>query len=95
MTPPLTPATINKSLAHLGSLGVVAELTSRQRGRVFSYRKYVEELAAELEPPMRALLRAYGARLEPDPLQVSLSSPWDVVWSTKRRAVVVAMAGAA
>jgi Fic family protein len=49
----LTPATINKSLAHLGSLGVVAELTSRQRGRVFSYRKYVEELAAELEPPMR------------------------------------------
>lgn len=36
---------------------------------------------------------AYGARLEPDPLQVSLSSPWDVVWSTKLRAVVVAMAG--
>lgn len=36
---------------------------------------------------------AYGARLEPDPLQVSLSSPWDVVWSTKLHAVVVAMAG--
>ena len=36
---------------------------------------------------------AYGARLEPDPLQVSLSSPWDVVWSTKLNAVVVAMAG--
>lgn len=36
---------------------------------------------------------AYGARLEPDPLQVSLSSPWDVVWSTKLQAVVVAMAG--
>jgi hypothetical protein len=27
----------------------VAELTNRQRGRVFSYRRYVEELAAELE----------------------------------------------
>lgn len=36
---------------------------------------------------------AFGARLEADPLQVSLSSPWDVVWSTKLNAVVVAMAG--
>ncbi|MET3923523.1 NHL domain-containing thioredoxin family protein [Arthrobacter sp. UYEF20] len=36
---------------------------------------------------------AFGSRLEADPLQVSLSSPWDVVWSTKLNAVVVAMAG--
>ena len=36
---------------------------------------------------------AYGTRLEADPLEVSLSSPWDVVWSTKLNAVVVAMAG--
>ncbi|WP_445155901.1 NHL domain-containing thioredoxin family protein [Arthrobacter sp. Hor0625] len=36
---------------------------------------------------------AYGSRLEADPLQVSLSSPWDVVWSSKLNAVVVAMAG--
>ncbi|MDQ0848554.1 thiol-disulfide isomerase/thioredoxin [Arthrobacter sp. B3I9] len=36
---------------------------------------------------------AYGARLEADPLGVSLSSPWDVVWSVKLNAVVVAMAG--
>jgi thiol-disulfide isomerase/thioredoxin len=36
---------------------------------------------------------AYGARLEADPLRVSLSSPWDVVWSSKLNAVVVAMAG--
>ncbi|MCU1554772.1 MAG: hypothetical protein JWM13_2258, partial [Arthrobacter sp.] len=36
---------------------------------------------------------AYGARLEADPLQVSLSSPWDVVWSAKLNAVIVAMAG--
>jgi Fic family protein len=45
----LTPATVNKSLAHLERIGIVAELTNRQRGRVFSYRKYVEELATELE----------------------------------------------
>jgi Fic family protein len=36
----LTPATVNKSLAHLERIGVVAELTSRQRGRVFSYARY-------------------------------------------------------
>jgi hypothetical protein len=27
----------------------VVELTNRRRGRVFSYRRYLEELAAELE----------------------------------------------
>jgi Fic family protein len=43
----LTAATVNKSLAHLERIRVVAELTSRQRGRVFSYRSYVDELAAE------------------------------------------------
>jgi hypothetical protein len=42
-------ATVNKSLAHLERLGIVSELTNRQRGRVFSYRRYVDELAAELE----------------------------------------------
>lgn len=44
----LTAATVNKSLAHLERLGMVAELTNRQRGRVFAYRRYVDELAAEL-----------------------------------------------
>ncbi|KAB2963672.1 MAG: Fic family protein [Thermoanaerobaculia bacterium] len=43
----LTAATVNKSLAHLESLGVVAELTRRRRGRVFSYRRYVELLSSE------------------------------------------------
>ena len=47
----LTPATVNKSLVHLSKLRIVAELTKRQRGRVFSYRRYVELLNAELEPP--------------------------------------------
>ena len=46
----LTAATVNKSLAHLESLGIVGELTNRQRGRVFSYGRYVQELASELEP---------------------------------------------
>ncbi|MEW6690705.1 MAG: Fic family protein, partial [Pseudomonadota bacterium] len=45
----LTPATVNKSLAHLERIGIVEELTNRQRGRVFSYRRYVEHLAAELQ----------------------------------------------
>jgi Fic family protein len=45
----LTAATVNKSLAHLESLAIVSELTNRQRGRVFSYKSYVAELAAELE----------------------------------------------
>ena len=45
----LTAATINKSLAHLVDLDIVAELTNRQRGRVFSYRRYVEQLTTELE----------------------------------------------
>jgi Fic family protein len=45
----LTAATVNKSLAHLAALGVVVELTSRKRDRVWSYRRYVAELAAESE----------------------------------------------
>jgi hypothetical protein len=33
--------------AHLEKLGVVNELTKRRRGRVFSYHRYVKELASE------------------------------------------------
>jgi Fic family protein len=40
----LTPATVNKALAHLERMGVVAELTRKQRGRVFSYARYGEIL---------------------------------------------------
>ncbi len=47
----LTPATINKSLAHMERLGVVVELTSKQRGRVFSYARYVEILNEGMELP--------------------------------------------
>ena len=45
----LTPATINKSLAHLEKLGIVGRVNERRRGRVFSYRRYVGLLNAELE----------------------------------------------
>jgi Fic family protein len=44
----LTPATVNKTLVHLERLGIVEELTARQRGRVFAYRDYVALLNAEL-----------------------------------------------
>ncbi|HVE51439.1 MAG TPA: Fic family protein [Casimicrobiaceae bacterium] len=37
----LTPATVNKSLAHLERLEIVSELTGRQRGRIFSYARYI------------------------------------------------------
>ena len=40
----LTPATVNKALAHLERIGVVAELTRKQRGRVFSYARYADIL---------------------------------------------------
>jgi Fic family protein len=43
----LTAATVNKSLAHLERIRIVTELTDRQRGRVFSYGKYVQELARD------------------------------------------------
>jgi Fic family protein len=46
----LTMVTVNKSLGHLIELGIVGELTNRQRGRVFSYRRYIEELTTELVP---------------------------------------------
>lgn len=47
----LTAATVNKSLAHLQREGIVGELTSRKRGRVFSYVRYVQELSAGLPEP--------------------------------------------
>ncbi len=47
----LTPATVNKSLAHLEKLGVVTELTRKQRGRVFSYARYAAVLNEGMELP--------------------------------------------
>lgn len=50
----LTPATVNKSLAHLERLGIVTELTSKQRGRVFNYTRYTDILNEGMELPGRS-----------------------------------------
>jgi Fic family protein len=50
----LTAATVNKSLAHLQRLGIVKELTRRQRGRVFSYAGYAQILNEGMERPRPA-----------------------------------------
>lgn len=47
----LTPATVNKCLAHLASLGIVRELTAQKRNRLFCYEKYVLELNRGMERP--------------------------------------------
>ena len=47
----ITPATVNKSLEHLVRLGIVQELTSRRRNRVFSYEGYLEIMNQGTELP--------------------------------------------
>ncbi len=49
----ITPATINKGLAHLQRLGIARELTSRKRNRLFSYTGYVDIMNRGMEPPDR------------------------------------------
>jgi len=41
---------VNKALAHVERLGVVSELTQRQRGRIFSYASYADILNEGLSP---------------------------------------------
>ncbi|UUM21401.1 Fic family protein [Mycoavidus sp. SF9855] len=38
----LTPATVNKTLAHMEKLGIVQALTPQKRNRLFSYARYIE-----------------------------------------------------
>lgn len=47
----ITPATVNKCLAHLERLGIVRELTSRKRNRLFSYTGYVDIMNQGTELP--------------------------------------------
>ncbi len=47
----ITPATVNKCLAHLERLGIVRELTSRKRNRLFSYTGCVEIMNQGTELP--------------------------------------------
>ncbi len=47
----ITPATVNKALSHLERLGIVRELTSRKRNRLFNYAGYVEIMNQGAELP--------------------------------------------
>jgi Fic family protein len=47
----ITPATVNKCLRHLERLGIVRELTSRKRNRVFSYTGYLKIMNRGTELP--------------------------------------------
>ena len=47
----ITPATVNKCLGHLERLGIVRELTSGKRNRVFSYAGYLEIMNPGTELP--------------------------------------------
>ena len=47
----ITPATVNKCLGHLERLGMVRELTSRKRNRVFSYAGYLKIMNQGTELP--------------------------------------------
>jgi Fic family protein len=47
----LTPATVNKSLAHLERLGIVRELRGQKRNRVFSYHEYIDIMNRGTELP--------------------------------------------
>lgn len=38
----ISPATVNKSLGHLESLGIIKELTAQKRNRLFSYAGYID-----------------------------------------------------
>ncbi|NHZ45190.1 Fic family protein [Nitratidesulfovibrio liaohensis] len=49
----ITPATVNKTLGHLEQLGIVKELTSRKRNRLFSYAGYIEIMSRGTELPGR------------------------------------------
>ncbi|MBF0133308.1 MAG: Fic family protein [Magnetococcales bacterium] len=47
----LTPATVNKALERLERLGIIRELTKRQRNRLFSYVQYIKILDRGTELP--------------------------------------------
>ncbi len=47
----ISPATVNKALRHLERLGIVRELTTRRRNRLFSYASYIEIMSRGTELP--------------------------------------------
>ena len=49
----ISHATVNKGLTQLGELGIVKELTSKKRNRVFSYTGYIQIMNQGTELPIR------------------------------------------
>ncbi len=49
----ITPATVNRALAHLEQLGIVKELTAQKRNRLFCYAGYIEIMSRGTELPDR------------------------------------------
>jgi Fic family protein len=49
----ITAATVNRSLGHLEQLGIVKELTTQKRNRLFSYARYVDIMNRGTELPSR------------------------------------------
>jgi len=47
----ISPATVNKCLNHLESLGIVSELTGQKRNRLYSYTKHIEIMNYGTELP--------------------------------------------
>ncbi|MBN1365313.1 MAG: Fic family protein, partial [Syntrophaceae bacterium] len=47
----ISPATVNKCLDHLKSLGIVSELTGQKRNRLYSYTRYIEIMNYGTELP--------------------------------------------
>jgi Fic family protein len=48
----ISPATVNKGLTHLRDLGIVEELTSKKRNRLFSYAGYIQIMNMGTELPI-------------------------------------------
>jgi len=48
----ISPATVNKGLTHLRDLGIVKELTSKKRNRLFSYAGYIQIMNMGTELPI-------------------------------------------
>jgi Fic family protein len=47
----ITPATVNSSLRHLEKLGIIEQLSSQKRNRLYSYGRYIDILNQGTELP--------------------------------------------
>ena len=49
----MSPPTVSAAIAHLQQLGIVREMTGKQRGRVYLYDEYMKILNVGTEPYRR------------------------------------------